>query len=147
MPGFLTVYHRRKILRHRTGVELYVPPAAFYVALTTAILTPHDQTIPPGIELSGAGYVAQLVANDATAWSDEVEDPDTGILTSSLIVDIAYPQATANYTQAFGWALKDGPGPNDNVWEAGAWEGTPIQPQAGEIPTILAGQILRRSLP
>lgn len=143
MPGFLTTFARKKILDHRTGVQLYVPPPTLYIALTTAILTRSDQVIPPGVELTGGAYVAQAIANDATAWSSADEDPDTGIVISSNTVDVTYPQATSTYNQAFGWALKDGPEPDDNVWEAGPWEGTPIQPQAGEIPTILAGQIIR----
>lgn len=146
MPGYVTNFARKKQLDHRTGVTPYSPPPFFWLALTTVVVSHNAQTIPAGVELTGAGYVAQQMANDGSMWTPALEDPDddTFVISSNLL-SVVFPTALADYVAAFGWALKDDPSPAGNVWEAGPWEGTPIQPRAGEIPTVAAGQILRRS--
>lgn len=144
MPGFVSTYARKRQLDHRTGVQAYTPPPTLWLALTILVLSPGDQTIPAGVELVGGGYVAQPVANDSSVWTPAAELVDHTVFSSNL-VPITFAQATADYTAANGWALVDAAS-GGNVWEAGPWEGTPIQPRAGEIPTVGIGQILRRSL-
>lgn len=97
MAGSKSNFLENEILDHVLGNAAYAAPATVYVALFS--VAPTDAG--GGTELSGNGYARVAVTNNATNW------PAASGGAKSNGTAIAFPQATAAWTQAVAFGIFD----------------------------------------